>query len=87
MKMLKSMKNVNALMTAVSVCKGDVIIKSADGNEEYNLRSALSQLIGIAKLCEDHGDEYEVFCMNHEDEGNLLRFFMELHKEDDNTAA
>ena len=86
MKMLKSMKNVNALLTAVAICKGDVILKSADGHEEYNLKSALSQLIGLARLCEDHGDEYEVFCMNRADEGNLLEFFGELKKEDATVA-
>jgi len=82
MKMLKSMKNVNALLAAVAICKGDVILKSADGHEEYNLKSALSQLIGLARLCEDHGDEYEVFCTRLEDEGSLLNFFRELKQED-----
>ena len=38
MKMLKSMKNVNALMTAVAICKGDVILKSADGDPSCNHR-------------------------------------------------
>ena len=87
MKMLKSMKNVNALLTAVSACKGDVIIRSNSGDEEYNLKSALSQLIGLAKLCEDHGDEYEMFCLNRDDESTMLHFFMELNKENTNTAA
>ena len=86
MKMLKNMKNVDALLTAVAICKGDVILKSNDGHEEYNLKSALSQLIGLARLCEEHGDEYEMFCMNHEDEGTLLNFFRELKKEE-TTAA
>lgn len=86
MKMLKNMKNVNALLTAVAICKGDVILKSADGKEEYNLKSALSQLIGLARLCEDHGDEYEMFCMNHEDEGKLISFFRDLNQEDNSAA-
>ena len=87
MKLLKNMKNVNALLTAVAICKGDVILKSADGKEAYNLKSALSQLIGIAHLCEEHGDEYEMFCMNHEDEGKLMNFFRELNKDNSETAA
>lgn len=78
MKMLKNMSNVNALMSAVSECKDSVILRSADGREEYNLKSALSQLIGIAHLCEEHGDEYEIFCMNSADEGLMLNFFHKL---------
>ena len=64
MKMLKNMNNVNALMTAVASCTDSVLLKSADGREEYNLKSALSLLIGIGHLCGEHGDEYEVFCSN-----------------------
>ncbi len=87
MKMLKNINNVDALITAVSKCQGDVILKSADDKEQYNLKSELSQFVGIAKLCEERGDEYEVFCMNRADEGNLLEFFGELEKENDTPAA
>lgn len=80
MKLLKNMKSVNALLTAVAVCREDVILRSVDGSEEYNLKSALSQLIGIAKLCEEHGDEYEIFCKSRADEGNLMSFFCELNE-------
>ncbi|MBE5767770.1 MAG: hypothetical protein E7335_11560 [Clostridiales bacterium] len=80
MKLLENMKSVSALMTAVSICQEDVILRSMDGSEEYNLKSALSQLISIAKLCEEHGGESEIICMNRMDESNLLRFFNELDK-------
>lgn len=86
MKMLKNMNNVNALMTAVTSCTDSVLLKSADGREEYNLKSALSLLIGIGHLCGEHGDEYEVFCTNRADEGYLLNFFRQL-KQGDTTAA
>ena len=86
MKMLKNMNNVNALMTAVASCTDSVLLKSADGREEYNLKSALSLLIGIGHLCGEHGDEYEVFCTNRADEGFLLKFFREL-EQGDTTAA
>ena len=82
MKMLKNMNNVNALMTAVANCTDSVLLKSADGKEEYNLKSALSLLIGIGRLCGEHGDEYEVFCMNSKDEGNLLGFFRALRQDE-----
>lgn len=86
MKMLKNMNNVNALMAAVSNCTDSVLLKSADGCEEYNLKSALSLLIGIGHLCGEHGDEYEVFCTNRADEGYLLNFFRQL-KQGDTPAA
>lgn len=86
MKMLKNMNNVNALMTAVASCTDSVLLKSADGREEYNLKSALSLLIGIGHLCGEHGDEYEVFCTNRADEGYLLNFFRQL-KQGDTPAA
>lgn len=78
MKMLRSINNVNALQAAVASCQDSVILKSADGREEYNLKSALSLLIGIGRLCGEHGDEYEVFCTNRADEGYMLKFFREL---------
>lgn len=78
MKMLRSINNVNALQAAVASCQDSVILKSADGREEYNLKSALSLLMGIGRLCGEHGDEYEVFCTNRADEGYMLKFFREL---------
>ena len=86
MKLLKNIDNVNALMTAVDSCTDSVFLKSADGREEYNLKSALSLFIGIGHLCGEHGDEYEVFCTNRADEGYLLKFFRDL-KQGDSTAA
>ena len=78
MKMLSNIKSVNALQAAVTSCQDSVILKSADGREEYNLKSALSLLMGIGLLCGEHGDEYEVFCTNRADEGYMLKFFREL---------
>ena len=82
MKMLKNVTNVNDLINAVSCCTDPVLLKSADGREEYNLKSALSLLIGIGRLCGEHGDEYEVFCTNRADEGYLLNFFRQLKQGD-----
>lgn len=84
--MLMNMKDVNALQAAIANCKGSVILRSVDGREEYNLKSCISQLVGIARLCEEHGDEYEVFCTNRTDEGNLVGFFRKL-KQNEATVA
>lgn len=75
MMLLKNVSDVEKLREAVAKCRGDVILRSVDGREEFNLKSTLSQYIAIGKLCEEHGDEYEVFCMNHSDEGYMMEFF------------
>ena len=86
MKLLKSIKNVNALQSAIANCKDAVILRSVDGREEYNLKSVMSQLIGIGRLCEEHGDEYEVFCVSRADEGYMLGFFREMRQNEATVA-
>lgn len=78
MMLLKNARDINLLINAVEKCKEDVLLRSVDGKEEFNLKSTLSQFLGIAKLCQEHGDEYEIFCMNHNDEGYMMQFFMDL---------
>lgn len=84
MMLLKNAKNIESLLEAIKNCKGDVILRSANPNnpkEEFNLKSTLSQYMGIARLCEEHGDEYEVFCMDRNDVGYMMQFFNELKKD------
>lgn len=83
MMLLKNVDDVEALISAVGQCDGDVILRNVDGSEEFNLKSKLSQYIAIGELCRDHGDEWEVFCMNRADEGHMLNFFCKLNKEAD----
>ena len=78
MMLLKNAKDIDSLIAAVNKCCGDVVLRSIDGKEEFNLKSTLSQYMGISRLCEDHGDEYELFCMNREDENYMLAFFHDL---------
>lgn len=82
MMMLKDAKDVNSLISAVDKCKGDVILRSMDGREEFNLKSQLSRYIAIGRLCEEHGDEYEIFCMDKSDTGYMYQFFHELRAEE-----
>ena len=79
MMLLKNIKDINLLINAVDKCTGDVLLRSVDGTEEFNLKSKLSQYIAIGKLCADHGDEYEIFCSNKSDEGYMLGFFLDLN--------
>ena len=78
MMLLKNTKDVDNLIQAVDRCRGDVILRSTDGREEFNLKSVLSRYMAIGELCREHGDEYEIFCMNPADEGYMLGFFRTL---------
>ena len=81
MMLLKNATNIESLIDAVSQCAGDVILRKTDGTETFNLKSTLSRYMAIGRLCDEHGDEYEVFCMNKSDEAYMLRFFHELNAE------
>lgn len=76
--MLKNVKDIQALREAIAQCRDDVLLRSSDGSETFNMKSALSEYIAIGKLLEDHGDTYEFFCMNKSDEAYLMEFFKEL---------
>lgn len=76
-KFLKNIKDLEAFRAAVAKCNGDVILRKNDGSEEFNMKSELSSFIAWGKLADTHGDEYEIFCLNPADEGNLLKYFFE----------
>ncbi|MBR7189340.1 MAG: hypothetical protein IKD53_12425 [Clostridia bacterium] len=78
MMLLKNAKDVDKLIEAVNRCRDDVLLRSVDGREEFNLKSVLSRYVAIGELCRDHGDRYEIFCMNRADEGYMMNFFHEL---------
>lgn len=74
-RFLKNINDLDAFRTAVRQCKGDVILRSTDGLEEFNLKSKLSEFIALGKLADAHGDKYEIFCMDRADEAILLKYF------------
>lgn len=78
MMLLKNVTDVEKFIAAVGRCRGDVILRSLDGREEFNLKSVLSRYMAIGELCKDHGDQYEIYCMNKADEGYMLEFFFDL---------
>jgi len=78
MMLLKNAKDIDNLIKAVDQCRDDVLLRSVDGREEFNLKSVLSRYVAIGELCKDHGDNYEVFCMNRADEVYMLNFFHDL---------
>ena len=80
MMLLKNAKEIDKLIEAVNRCRGDVLLRSVDGREEFNLKSVLSRYIAIGELCKDHGDRYEIYCMEHSDEGYMMQFFINLDR-------
>lgn len=76
-RFLKNVNDLEAFRAAVAQCKGDVILRKNDGTEEFNMKSQLSAFIAWGKLADEHGDQYEIFCMYPSDEGNLLKYFYE----------
>jgi len=74
-RFLKDIKDLEAFRAAVKECTGDVILRKNDNTEEFNLKSTLSEFIALGKLADQHGDSYEIFCMNHADEAALLKYF------------
>ena len=78
--LLKNAKDINNLVEAVNRCRDDVLLRSTDGREEFNLKSVLSRYMAIGELCKDHGDRYEIYCMERSDEGYMMQFFMDLER-------
>lgn len=78
-RLLKYAKDVDKLMDAIKRCQRDVYLRSVDGKEEFNMKSTLSEFIALGRLCDEGGDQYELFCAP-EDEWLLIGFFNELEK-------
>lgn len=72
---LTKIEQVNEFLSIVDSCKGDVTLRSLDG-DIFNLKSKLSQYIAIAALLGQHGDELELFCSDREDEGKFMQFLL-----------
>jgi len=81
MKLLNNAREIDHLIQALDHCHGDVILRSADGTEEYDLKNDVSRYIAIGELCKNHGEDYEFFCNRCEDEANLMEFFMSLEEQ------
>ena len=70
---------IREFLDIVETCKNDVYLRSLYG-DVYNLKSRLSQYLGIAALLSEHGEELELFCASKEDEPKLLHY-LSTHKE------
>lgn len=74
-RFLKNVRDLDALKAAIKQCKSDVILRSVDGTEEFNMKSKISEYVALGKLCSDMGDQYEIYCMDRADEAILLKYF------------
>ena len=66
-------EQIDLFVKAIDECKRDVYLRSIYG-DVYNLKSRLSQYLGLAALLSEHGDELELFCSSREDESRMLNF-------------
>ena len=78
MMLLKNIHDVESFLKAVDRCRGQVLLRSADGLEQIDLKSKLSQYVAVERLHRNCGDEYEIYCMNKADENYLLAWFYDM---------
>lgn len=73
---LKNIEEVNAFLTIVDTCSGDVWLQSQYG-DKFNLKSKISQYIAMSALLRDKEEILELFCARKEDEVKFVNFFFE----------
>lgn len=66
--------DVSEFLAVLDTCEGNVFLVTDEG-DRLNLKSKLSQLVGLTKLIEGGKiAEASVFCENKNDESKLFRF-------------
>ena len=86
MMKLKNSQDITALLAAVNTCEGDVVIlrrgENNETKEEYNLKSLVAMIKGVAQLLGENSEEYELWCMNKRDEPKMLQYYHEKYQEE-----
>lgn len=75
MSPILSMHNINVseFLAVLDTCEGNVFLVTRDG-DKLNLRSKLSQLVGLTQLIEGGKiADASIICENKEDESKLFR--------------
>ncbi|MCD8022295.1 MAG: hypothetical protein LUF30_04745 [Lachnospiraceae bacterium] len=70
---LKSLNDVEAFKQAIARCSNSVWLESVRG-DKYDLKSAISQYVGIAALLQDKNEELELFANGKRDQHVLMDF-------------
>ena len=73
---LKKIEDVKLFLDTVNKCEGNVWLKSIYG-DNFNMKSALSQYVAIAKILGEYGDEMELFTDDKRDEALFIKLFSE----------
>jgi len=73
---INNVKEVEQFIATVDSCKGDVFLESIYG-DKFNLKSKLSQYVGIAQLIGQHSGDLELFCSDRDDEAKFLKLFQQ----------
>lgn len=73
---LQKITEVQLFLDTVNACEGNVWLTSIYG-DKYNLKSLLTQYVGIAAILGEHGDQMELWCENKNDEAKFLKLFVE----------
>ena len=73
---IKNVTEVHDFVAAANKCRGNVYLKSQNG-DVYNLKSELSQYIALGALLGQHGDDLELFCDDRDDVNYFFKFFKE----------
>lgn len=71
---ISNIKEVEEFVKTVDSCRGDVYLTSVYG-DKYNLKSKLSQYVGIAAIIGNHANDLELWCEDREDEPKFLKLF------------
>ena len=68
-----NIEDINAFLAVCDQCKGEVFLKSEQG-DQFALKSKFSRYIAMGALLSEHGDELELHCELKDDEPALLQF-------------
>lgn len=83
---IRDIKSINALKAAIEQCTGYVWLESIYG-DHYDMKSELSQYVGMAALLHDENEVLELFASQPEDRAILRGFLYELEKESQKSVA
>lgn len=71
---LRNIQQIEEFLAAVRKCKSDVWLESTSG-DKFSMKSKFSTYVALGALLSAQGDQFELFCANHEEEVYFYDFF------------